>query len=181
MFGSWVSEAKANRRTIIKNSKSRRAMIKNSKSDACGVAQVHISEVCKAFRLEYSKYRTSEQLSDDRLKNYFRAFIRPRTGQKGKQGFFKGVALVAKTSAFGDDAAKVQWKRKEETLRELEILSAQRDAEVGGWGWFLGVWIIHSQHSATCCNILQHTVTYMHSEREAYIYRTESVFVCNCV
>jgi len=82
------------------------------------------------------------------------------------------VALVAKTSAFGDDAAKVQWKRKEETLRELEILSAQRDAEVGGWGWFLGVWTIHSQYSATCCNRLQHTVTYMHSEREAYTYRT---------
>jgi len=91
--------------------------------------RVHISEVSKAFRLQYGKYRTSDQMSDDRFKNYFRAFIRPRTGQKGRQGFFKGVALKERRSAFGDDAEKMQWRQKEVERRQLEIEGAQRDAQ----------------------------------------------------
>ena len=88
-----------------------------------------MGDVLKAFRTQYPKYRTPEQLSDDRLKTYFRAYVRPRTGQKGRQGFFKGVAMKEKTSAFGDDVQKVQWKRQEEARRQQEILAARRDAE----------------------------------------------------
>ena len=88
-----------------------------------------MGDVLKAFRTQYPKYRTPEQLSDDRLKTYFRAYVRPRTGQKGRQGFFKGVALTEKTSAFGDDVQKMQWKRQEEARRQQEVLAARRDAE----------------------------------------------------
>jgi len=37
--------------------------------------RVHISEVSKAFRLQYGKYRTSDQLSDDRFKSYFSTLL----------------------------------------------------------------------------------------------------------
>jgi hypothetical protein len=85
--------------------------------------RLHISEVNRAFRQMYAKYRTTDQMTDDSFKKYFRAYIRPRTGQKGRQGFFKGVALKEQASAFGEDAKKMQWKRQEEARRELEVWS----------------------------------------------------------
>jgi hypothetical protein len=42
-----------------------------------------------------------KQMPDERLKKYFYAFVRPRTGQKGRQGYFKGITLKEKVSAFG--------------------------------------------------------------------------------
>ena len=44
--------------------------------------RVHISEVSRAFRQQFARYRTSEQLSDAAFKGYFRAFARRATGLK---------------------------------------------------------------------------------------------------
>eukprot|EP00960_Hanusia_phi_P011217 327941-Hanusia_phi.AAC.2 len=90
--------------------------------------RVYVGDVMKAFRRSYGKYRTSEQLSDERLKGLFRRFARNATGMKGRQGFYKGIALIQKADAFGTPTAQFQWAQEEKKRREEEVRKAREDA-----------------------------------------------------
>uniref|UniRef100_A0A7S4PKP5 Uncharacterized protein n=1 Tax=Guillardia theta TaxID=55529 RepID=A0A7S4PKP5_GUITH len=90
--------------------------------------RVYVGDVMKAFRRSYGKYRTSEQLSDEKLKGYFRRFARNTTGMKGKQGFYKGIALVQKADAFGYPTAQFRWAEEEKKRRDEEVRKAREDA-----------------------------------------------------
>lgn len=91
--------------------------------------RVHISELSRAFREQYGRYRTTEQMSDNVLKGYFRAFAKRNTGMKGRQGFYKGIALKERASAFGADPAAVQRLKEEQERRQEEKAKARADAE----------------------------------------------------